>query len=249
MANIYTKNYDINYSDVDPNLKCKISSILNFICDVGTNQSEVLGDTIEKLIEKDYVWVFYKYDVKMYSYPSYRDRISVTTEPFGFRKFYAYRKYLIKNEAGELIGEATALFFLISISRRRPVRIPKDEYTLYDVELEHENNYEMEEISAGNAEDNVKEFRVRYSDIDSNRHVNNVKYVEWAIESASPELLENYKIGRVKVIFEKECKFGDNVKVSCTLVSEDENKSVTSHIITNDEGKELTKLEIEWIKE
>ncbi|MCR4943305.1 MAG: acyl-[acyl-carrier-protein] thioesterase [Clostridium sp.] len=248
MAKIYTKTYDINYSDVDPNLKCRISSILNFICDVGTNQSEVLGDTIEKLTNKDYVWVFYKYDVQMYSYPSYREKISITTEPFGFKKFYAYRKYTIKNEQGELIGEAVALFFLISISRRRPIRIPKEEYELYDLDLE-DSDYEMDDITTGSLEENVKEFKVRYGDIDSNRHVNNVKYVEWAIESAPYEVIENYKIGRVKVIFEKETVYGDDIKVSCSLVSNDEHKVITSHIITNNEGKEITKLELQWVKE
>ena len=30
---------------------------------------------------------------------------------------------------------------------------------------------------------NKNNFKVRYGDIDSNMHVNNVKYVEWAIES------------------------------------------------------------------
>ena len=248
MAKIYTKTYDINYSDVDPNLKCRISYILNFICDVGTNQSEVLGDTIEKLTNKDYVWVFYKYDVQMYSYPSYREKISITTEPFGFKKFYAYRKYTIKNEQGELIGEAVALFFLISISRRRPIRIPKEEYELYDLDLE-DSDYEMDDITTGSLEENVKEFKVRYGDIDSNRHVNNVKYVEWAIESAPYEVIENYKIGRVKVIFEKETVYGDDIKVSCSLVSNDEHKVITSHIITNNEGKEITKLELQWVKE
>ena len=33
MASKYTKIYDINYNDVDPKLRCRISSIINFICD------------------------------------------------------------------------------------------------------------------------------------------------------------------------------------------------------------------------
>ena len=70
MASKYTKIYDINYNDVDPKLRCRISSIINFICDISTNQSEVLGDSIESLKNKNYAWVFYKYDIKIYKYPT-----------------------------------------------------------------------------------------------------------------------------------------------------------------------------------
>ena len=37
-------------------------------------------------------------------------------------------------------------------------------------------------------------FKVRYGDIDSNMHVNNVRYVEWAIESLPLDIVLNYEI-------------------------------------------------------
>lgn len=249
MANAYTKMYDINYNDADPKLKCRISSIINFICDAGTNQSEILGDTIEKLMEKNYAWVFYKYDININRYPKYREKISITTEPCGFKKFYAYRKYIIRNEKGEIIGEAMALFFLINLKKRRPMRIPKEEYELYNVDSDLEENLEMDEIRTINSEENSKEFYIRYSDIDSNGHVNNVKYVEWAIESVPLEIVNNFEIKRVKVVFEKETKYGESIKVSCSTILNEEEKIITTHIIRNNEGKEVTKLELEWQKE
>lgn len=249
MAKVYTKQYDINYSDVDFKLKCKISSIINFICDVGTNQSEVLGDTIESLMEKKYAWVFYKYDIKINKYPKYRDKVSVRTEPYGFKKFYAYRKYIILDEKEEIIGEAMALFFLINLEKRRPMRIPKEEYELYGVDSDLKEEIKMDEILNVEGEENIKEYNIRYRDIDSNGHVNNVNYVEWAIESVPLEVIKNFEIRRIKVIFEKETRYGESIKVSCSTVLKKEDKIVTTHIIKNNEGREVTKLEIEWIKE
>ena len=249
MAKKYTKTYDINYSDVDSKLRCRISSIINFICDIGTNQSEVLGDTIESLMKKNIAWVFYKYDIKIYKYPMYREKISITTDPFGFRKFYAYRNYVIKNEEGEVLGEAMAIFFLIDIEKRRAIRIPKDQYELYDISGNLKEDIKMDQVRVPDVEENVKEFEVRYRDIDSNGHVNNVNYVEWAIESVPLHVTKDFTIDRVKVVFERETKYGEFIKVSCSTIEDEEDKLVTSHIIKNSEGVEVTKLELEWKKE
>lgn len=248
MAKNFTKKYEINYYEVDSRLKCKLSSIVNFLCDVGTNQSEVLGDTVEKLIEKNFAWVFYKYDIKMYKYPHYRDVISVTTEPIGFNRFYAHRKYYIRSEEGEVIGEAIALFFLINLKRRRPMRIPEEEYTLYDLNPDLKENIEMEDIAVSDEYDYNKEFTIRYSDIDSNGHVNNVNYIEWAIESVPIEVVKEYEVKRIKVVFEKETTYGEKVIISAKVLNKDD-RITTVHTIKNSEDKELTKLEIDWERE
>ena len=107
----FSKKYEINYQDVDYQLRGKLPSIVNFFCDVGTTQSEELGEDINTLKEKGYAWVFYKYDINMYTYPKYRETINIETEAVGFNRFYAYRRYKIISSSGEIYGEAMALFF------------------------------------------------------------------------------------------------------------------------------------------
>lgn len=246
LAKSFTKKYEINYHDADCNLKCKLSTIVNFLCDVGTNQSESLGDTIEKLMEKNSAWVFYKYDINMFKYPNYRDVISIKTEPIGFNKFYAFRKYYISSEDGELLGEAIALFFLINLEKRRPMRIPVEQYEMYSVESDIKKNIEMESIVQISGEDYFKKFNTRYSDIDSNGHVNNVNYIQWAIEAVPLDIVKEYEIKRMKVVFEKETTYGDTVDVSATILKVDEKKIITVHSIKSEDGREVSKLEATW---
>ena len=79
-------------------------------------------------------------------------------------------------------------------------------------------------------------FKVRYGDIDSNMHVNNVRYVEWAVESRD-----------LSVVFEKECKYGAEIIASYEL-REDNDELIVLHKIENDEGTELSILKSRWIK-
>ena len=249
MSKKYIKNYEVNYHDVDRNLKCKLSSIMNFLCDIGNCQSEELGDTIEHLVESNGAWVFYKYDIKVHKYPKYRDIITVETQSIGFKKFYAYRGYTIKDSLGNTLVEAVALFFLINIEKRRPMRIPNEKYIIYGENKDISKEVEMEDIKNIKRIDNEKSFQIRYSDIDSNGHVNNVKYVELAIEAVPQEIISDYNLERVKVIFEKETTYGDIVSILTEVEEVNENLYITSHVIKSKDGKELTKLEMHWNRE
>lgn len=245
----YSKDYEINYYDVDYNLKCKLPSIVNFFCDIGNRQSESIGDTITHLTEKNMAWVFYKYDITILEYPKYRDVVTIETFPLAFNKFYAHRGYNIKNQEGKILAKGIALFFLIDIKRRRPMRIPKEEIELYDSQEINGKNIDMDDIKKFEKLDCSKIFNIRYSDIDSNGHVNNSKYMEWAIESVPIDVVKDYELRRIKVQFEKETTYGHKVSVETQINEENDSKIVTIHSIKSDEDKELTKLEIEWERE
>lgn len=247
MSKIFTKEYEIHYYEADSKLKCKLSSILDFICDVGTQQSEVLGGGIDYCTKNNCAWVFYKYDISIYRYPMFKEKIIITTIPIGFKKFYGLRQYIIKDEEENVIGEAKALFFLINTKKRRPMRIQEEQYSIYGVERDYQGNIDLEKLEKIYDKDYEKEFNIRYSDIDSNNHVNNVKYVEWALEAIPLDILENYHLSNIKVTFEKECKYGDMVLSTCKI--EEEGEILKSyHKISKSDETELTLLKMEWTK-
>ncbi|MBW6411799.1 acyl-[acyl-carrier-protein] thioesterase [Clostridium weizhouense] len=248
MGKSFSKDYEIHYYEVDYKLRCKLSSIIDFICDVGTHQSESVGGGMEYCLNNNCAWVFYKYDIKMYRYPKYAETINLTTQAVGFKRFYGLRKYFIRDSEGILIGEALALFFLINIEKRRPMRIQKEQYDFYGVDRDMEHNVKMDGIEKVDEEQFHREFQTRYSDIDSNKHVNNVKYIEWAMEAVPLEVVKDYELSRIKVIFEKETTYGDKISATATVEQVDENSLKSYHKIRNNEGIELTILEAEWKK-
>ena len=248
MVKSFTKKYEIHYYEVDYKLRCKLSSIIDFICDVGTRQSEIIGGGIEYCAKNNCAWVFYKYDINMYRYPVFGENIEITTTPVGFKKFYGLRKYVIRDEEDKIIGEARALFFLINTDKRRPMRIQKEQYEFYGVDGDVDYDISMEKLERVDEEQYNKEFNIRYSDIDSNKHVNNVKYVEWAIEAVPIDVIKGYQLKRIKVNFERETKYGESISSSAT-VKQTENGSLKSyHTIKNSNGIILTLLEVEWEK-
>lgn len=248
MSKIFTKKYEIHYYEVNSKLRCKLSSIIDFICDVGTQQSETLGGGIEYCTKNNCAWVFYKYDIKMYRYPMFGEIISITTQPIGFKKFYGLRKYMIMDTDNNLIGEALALFFLINLEKRRPMRIQEEQYDIYGVDGDVDYDITMDRVVRTDEEQYHKNFSIRYSDIDSNNHVNNVKYIEWAIEAVPIEVINSYILNRIKVTFEKETMYGETILSAATVIEVDENNLKSYHTIRNSDGIEVTLLEADWKK-
>lgn len=246
MSKNFTKKYEIHYYEVDAKLRCKLSSIIDFIGDIGTQQSESLGGGIEFCAKNSCAWVFYKDDIKIYRYPIFGETITINTQPIGFKKFYGLRKYTIMDAKNNLIGEASALFFLIDINKRRPTRIQEEQYEMYGVDGDVDYDISMDRIEKLDQGQYNKQFNIRYSDIDSNNHVNNVKYVEWAIEAVPLGVINNYSIRRIKIIFEKETVYGESILSSATVNKIDDSNLKSYHTIRNADGTEVTVLEVEW---
>lgn len=248
MGKKYSKDYEIHYYEVDYRLQSTITTIVNFMGDIGTKQSEELGVGIDNLISKNMTWVFYQYDIKVNRYPKYGEKVRMVTEPSGFKKFYATRNYIIYDENENKIVEAKAIFFLINTEKRRAMRVPEDQYIAYGVDGELGKDFKVDRLEKLEEAMYSKEFKIRYSDIDSNRHVNNSKYIEWAVETLPLELVKDYELKRMRVTFEKECLYGEEVCVSTATREEDDGTITSIHKIENSVGKEITVLVGEWRK-
>jgi acyl-ACP thioesterase len=58
-----------------------------------------------------------------------------------------------------------------------------------------------------------KNIYIRKSDIDNNNHVNNVKYLEWMLDSTDDNILNNHNIKSISIEYKKEVIYSDKPKV------------------------------------
>jgi medium-chain acyl-[acyl-carrier-protein] hydrolase len=241
------RNYNIHYYEVDIHKRALITSIIDYLGDMAMYQSETLGVGIDHLKENKMAWVLYKWDITMESYPLLNETIKVKTFAYSFRKFYAYRKYEIYDVEGNIIGYASSVWILINTDRRRPIRISRDMCEAYGIDDNNGNALEIAGIQDIDKIHEERNFKVRYSDIDTNMHVNNVKYVVWALETVPKDIVLDYELKNIKVTYEKETTYGETIKVSTEVIRE-KDKTICRHKIINDTGTELTLLESTWLK-
>ncbi len=242
----FEKEYKINIYDVDSKLQCKFSSLVDYLWDIVISQSESLGETEKGFVHNNCFWVLLKYDINIYEYPKFKEIISVDTEVLGVKKFYGYRGYTIKNSQGKVIAEALSIAILIDIEKRRPMKISPDQYEIYGIKGELEEPIPLDDILKLEKEEYSNDYPIRYSDIDSNSHVNNVKYMEMAIDTLPRSILKEYSLSNIKVLFKKETNDGDTLHISSEVIENKNDELTTLHTIIGDDKKLLTKLQLKW---
>jgi acyl-ACP thioesterase len=216
MINSKTKNFEIHYYEKDRNNKASIITILNYLEEMAIEHSDACGASHEEMLKQDLAWVLYKWKVRMYRYPSWKETISVTTWSCGIEGLYAYRGFRIHDSEGRMIGEALSVWLVFKFSTRRLQRIPQniiDQYpSLGDFVLKNELSDDL--LSGADILLSSSDYVMKPGDSDENRHVNNIRYVELALSNIPVDLYDDKLLTDIEVIYKKECYPGDNVQVT-----------------------------------
>ncbi|MDG2866061.1 thioesterase, partial [Vibrio parahaemolyticus] len=147
--------------------------------------------------------------------PKAKERIKVYTWTTEFNKFYAFREFKMTLHNGEEIARASTIWIFVDSTTKKPKRIPE---AMVNIFSKSENKMVERVIDFKKSftlpYSNDKKIIIRKSDIDNNNHVNNVKYLEWLIESTDDKLLKTHSIKDISIEYKKEVLLGDTPIVS-----------------------------------
>jgi medium-chain acyl-[acyl-carrier-protein] hydrolase len=242
------KEYDIRFYDVDQKKRLTVQRMMNFFEDSAISQSERLGVGLEYLRHSKLAWVIHQWNIKIDKFPYYSEKIKVRTYPEGFYKFYAFRKFEVFDNNNNKMIDGNSVWLLLDTEKKRPIRVPEQLAQAYGLDKELTDDSKMTKVREPLRVDSEREFKVRFSDIDINNHVNNVNYYEWAFESLPQDILSNYSIKSVKLTYKKEAKLGDIITAR-SEVKLGREEYICYHKLMDALKAELCFAETEWQKE
>ena len=240
----YERDYLIHYYDVDFKKRASILSLLKYFEDIAILHSEDVNLGIDYYTEHHVGWVLYKWDIKIKRYPEFRETIHVRTEPLYLKGFQAYRYFDIRDTNGNEIVTANSMWLFLNTDTKKPTKIIDDMFKGYGIDKNKMSELEFGEINQFKKVDGEKEFDVRHIDIDTNNHVNNIKYVEWALELVPPNIAYDCKLNRLKANYKKEANYGKNILSSIDIEETGDEIKCVHHITS--EGNLLSMLETNW---
>ncbi|QAT41526.1 acyl-ACP thioesterase domain-containing protein [Clostridium sp. JN-9] len=243
---VTTKEYEIHYYEIDYKKRLLLTSLMNFFNDIVNHQSEDFNVGIDYMAERKKTWVLYKWSINIKRYPLLEEIIRIKTVPSSFNKFFGYRKYEVYDSKDDLIMTADSVWFLIDIEKRKPIRISDDMYLAYGISKDDNADVKIKKIKSPEQTQYEKTFNVRYSDIDTNKHVNNVNYVAWALETVPKEIVLDHSLNNIIVTYEKETTYGDIVKSKVQVIDNQDGTILCKHKIEGNNGTELTIMETNW---
>ncbi|MBR1870766.1 MAG: hypothetical protein IJ802_02960 [Kiritimatiellae bacterium] len=159
---------------------------------------------------KDITWVLTRMHVKIATYPKWGDDAFVTTFPRIGRRITAYRDFIVHDANGGELARATTEWMVIDMASRRPLPIPDFVFASANDVREPVLGERMEPLPKLSPENFSQTFATRAlkSDMDLNRHVNNVRYITWILESLPDDAPP---VSEISLAFRSEALAGDEV--------------------------------------
>lgn len=176
-----------------------------------------------------------RWRVKFYQYPRVKDKIIIQTWNSGLNKFYATREFVVYDEDNKEICKASTQWIFLDMTKKRPLRVPEKFNEIYGV-VGEKNLHDFYDFKVEFPTENLMDFSVRKSDIDYNNHVNNVKYLNWMLETIPVEINDNYFFGELDILYKKEVTLGSLIQSSNFQVEEIEDNLTFLHKICENDN-------------
>ena len=237
----YIKNYVVKSYEVNAHGFLRLLTLLNFLQDIASEHASVIGLGFDDCKNKGVAWVGANYYIKIIRFPTIGEHFSIETWPAETKLWGAVRDFEVKDEKGNIIIFATSMWVLVDAIKHRPVMLKKY-FPEYKVINERVMEHDFANLIFPQGQKKEEIYKVRFDDIDVNKHVNNAIYCVWASESIDNDYLVKYVPEELEICFKKEALYGEFVAVETLRV---ENESF--HLITNkDNQKELAICRMKW---
>ena len=235
----------MHYYEIGRDHRLTLPALMHYFEDIATLNSEAKGLPLNYYWETGQVFLLLKWDIAIRSWPRFNESIRIETHPTSFKKFLANRKYTVYTADNNWIAEARSVWIFANIMTKKPVRIPAEIFEAFGVPPESETQFDsLDELPEIADFPLALPILVGKRDLDNNGHVNNVRYVEWALESLPKDFARDRAVSRVKIHYKKELCEG-NETVLLTVPTQNGSSAVSDHSIRTGD-QEFCRLRLEW---
>ncbi|XP_014509684.1 palmitoyl-acyl carrier protein thioesterase, chloroplastic [Vigna radiata var. radiata] len=262
---VFRENFSIRSYEIGADRTASIETVMNHLQETALNHVKsagLLGDgfgSTPEMCKKNLIWVVTRMQVVVDRYPTWGDIVQVDTWVSGSGKNGMRRDWVLRDcKTGEILTRASSVWVMMNKLTRRLSKIPeevREEIGSYFVDSDpilEEDSRKLTKLDDNTADYIRTGLSPRWSDLDVNQHVNNVKYIGWILESAPQPILESHELSSMTLEYRRECG-RDSVLDSLTAVSganignlADSGHVECKHLLRLENGAEIVRGRTEW---
>jgi acyl-ACP thioesterase len=212
IKNYFNKQFELRYFEMNEYAVASPMTILTLLEETAADHCYLINHSLYQLAEQNVGWILISGFMQMERYPNYKEKITIRTWLSKYSTTKGFRENIIYDEHDNIIGRAKGLWVFFDIERRRSIKIfddIKNRWSFYNEECINENI--TKKINAIDFANYKTKFKVNRYDTDMNKHVNNIRYLQWVIESIPDEIINNYYLYSIDGRFIAEAQYGDTI--------------------------------------
>lgn len=238
MENTYSKRISLRYSDVDNKLTLKPSHLVGIMQNVASSHSNEVGYDLNWFKKNNMAWLLTFWHIKINRLPVEEEKVTCYTWSEQHKSMQAQRDFVLQDCGNDEIAYGVSKWVLINTEKKKPMKVDKDFYRPYLFDNQREvRDYNEKNLFPKEAEECLKDFSfvTTRRDMDTNGHVNNATFVEWAIDRIPDKIYEQRDIKEIAVSYKKECKINEKILVVSSLKNlSREKKLITSEFLSEE---------------
>ncbi len=220
---MFEKTFNLRYFEMNKWGEASPLTIATLLEETASEHCNVINHGLFDLYAQNIGWVLLSGYMNIYRYPAFKEAITIRTWMSGYTATRGYRENIIFDENKNVIGHSRGLWVFFDTVKKRPVKIfpgilegwaPHNEIcTDYNIEkkLNHSEQVKCE-----------KDFGIYQYDLDANNHVNNLRYLQWALETVPDNYFDEKQLSILDARFIREAYYGQSIH-SITLAEEANN--------------------------
>jgi acyl-ACP thioesterase len=243
---LHRQDFAVHSYEVDTEGLLAPRALFAFLQEAAGGDAARGGYTMERLAEDGLVWMIQWMRVEVERYPRRDETLTVTTWARRLDRALAWREFEVVDAARGRVAVGTSRWAVVDVEARRLVRLPEfvrrspvpDRPPALDrgpSTLEPAEPAELE-----------RKFEVRRGDLDTVRHVNNTRYVEWALETVPDDVHEGCRPSVFEIAFRREGTYGDAVVARTRRLAGDGGPAFAHELRSDGSGHELARALSVW---
>lgn len=226
----YSEDFQVPFYECDPSGTLHLSALMNHLVLASEHQLTNLDAGSIFMSTLGLGWVTTQYEIRISRLPRQHEHVTATTRATQYNKFFCYRDFWLYDSQGNELAFVRSMWVVLDLKTRRMVRLPDDLTKKIASEFSPEviRFDRIEKLDWSHESVMAKTFRVRYFDIDSNRHVNNAHFFDWMLDSLPLDFLKGHAIESMSIKYDNEVTYGSEISSQAV-----QNQLITHHRIMN----------------
>lgn len=212
---IFENIYKTSFSQTGIHNVLTNKSILSILENIAGEHSAFVNYSFNDLSPKHLTWVLLNWKLKVLKRITADTNIKVQTWGNYSNKVFVIRDFKIFDESGNLCAIASSKWCLVDTLKGKIAKMPENIWDIFNgihEEFVFESSNLPKLIEPTSKPIFADTYKIRRFDLDINKHVHNLNYLNIAYELLPEEIFDGNELNNVEIMYKKELKYGDTVK-------------------------------------
>jgi acyl-ACP thioesterase len=206
----------VNINETDFRRELKLSALLGMFQEAAEPASVELGFGFDVMRERfNAAWILTRIRVDIMEPAVWRDELVIETWNRRHSRVTFERDFIARSARGGTVAAAVTSWVVLDVDTRAMKTAADFGFNIPDIDMPRAIDCSLGRIRSPIELEPVYIKSTRYSDIDVNGHVNNARYVDFAMDCIPIERHMTHRVSSIEIGYVNEAREGDAISLRC----------------------------------